>query len=69
MWIDNLPEAGGRYGFQFAEVFTATRWLDQGVSVTVGDETLEVRHCPGHTPGHVVFIHSGQRFARIFSLG
>ncbi len=64
-WIDNLPEAGSRYGFKYAEVFTPDRWLDQGDTVTVGDETLQVRHCPGHTPGHVVFIHPTERFALV----
>jgi hydroxyacylglutathione hydrolase len=65
MWIDNLPEAGSRYGFEFAEKFTPDRWLEQGDTVTVGEETLQVRHCPGHTPGHVVFIHATQRFALV----
>jgi glyoxylase-like metal-dependent hydrolase (beta-lactamase superfamily II) len=64
-WIDGLPEAGSRYGFEFAEVFTPTRWLEQGDTVTVGHETLEVKHCPGHTPGHVVFFHPEQRFALV----
>jgi glyoxylase-like metal-dependent hydrolase (beta-lactamase superfamily II) len=43
--------------FQFpdAEVFTPTRWLADGDTVTLGSHTLNVRHCPGHTPGHVVF--------------
>ena len=64
-WIDGLPEAGARYGFQYAEIFTPTRWLKQGDTVMVGDESLHVRHCPGHTPGHVVFIHELQRFALV----
>src|SRR5262245_10067741 len=64
-WIDNLPEAGSKYRFQFAESFTPDRWLEQGDRVTVGEETLDVRHCPGHTPGHVVFIHRLQRFALV----
>jgi glyoxylase-like metal-dependent hydrolase (beta-lactamase superfamily II) len=64
-WIDGLPEAGSRYGFKHAEVFTPDRWLEQGDSVTVGEETLQVRHCPGHTPGHVVFVHPIQRFALV----
>jgi glyoxylase-like metal-dependent hydrolase (beta-lactamase superfamily II) len=43
--------------FQFpdAEVFTPTRWLQDGDTVQLGAYTLNVRHCPGHTPGHVVF--------------
>jgi hydroxyacylglutathione hydrolase len=61
--IDELPAATARYGFPPASAFVPDRWLDQGDTVTVGDNTLEVRHCPGHTPGHVVFFHREQRFA------
>ena len=43
--------------------FTPTRWLEDGDTVTVGNQTLEVLHCPGHTPGHVVFFHRGMRLA------
>jgi len=64
-WIDGLPEAGARYGFEFAETFTPNRWLVDGDTVTVGEETLQVKHCPGHTPGHVVFFHPQQRFALV----
>lgn len=62
-WIDQLPEATKRFGFPPATAFTPDRWLEQGDRVTVGDETLEVLHCPGHTPGHVVFFHPQQKFA------
>lgn len=64
-WIDGLPEAGARYGFKYAETFTPSRWLEDGDTVTVGEHTLQVKHCPGHTPGHVVFFHSQQRFALV----
>jgi len=62
-WIDNLPEAAQRYGFRPARAFEPDRWLQHGDTVTVAGETLEVLHCPGHTPGHVVFFHRQQRFA------
>ncbi len=32
-------------------------FLEQGQLIQVGDETLEVRFTPGHSPGHVVFVH------------
>lgn len=64
-WIDALAEHGKRYGFEYAEAFEPTRWLQQGDTVTVGNETLEVRHCPGHTPGHVVFFSKGARLALV----
>jgi hydroxyacylglutathione hydrolase len=54
-WIEGLPEQSKRFGFPHANAFTPTRWLHDGDTVTVGHGTLQVRHCPGHTPGHVVF--------------
>jgi hydroxyacylglutathione hydrolase len=54
-WIEKLAEDGGKYGMQ-AESFEPDRWLSDGDTVTVGEQTLEVLHCPGHTPGHVVFF-------------
>ena len=54
-WIDNLPQAAAMYGFPPARPFKPTRWLSDGDTVTLGEHTLQVRHCPGHTPGHVVF--------------
>ncbi|WP_296872162.1 MBL fold metallo-hydrolase [Tibeticola sp.] len=58
-WIDALPEQSRMFGFPAAEAFTPTRWLADGDMVQIGGCTLQVRHCPGHTPGHVVF-HSPQ---------
>ena len=61
-WISRLDEDGGKYGMR-AEVFEPDRWLEDGDTVTVGELTLEVIHCPGHTPGHVVFFHRPSKFA------
>jgi len=54
-WIDGLPQQSRMFGFPPAGHFTPTRWLADGDTVQVGRCTLNVRHCPGHTPGHVVF--------------
>ena len=54
-WIDGLKDAASSYGFPPSRAFTPTRWLADGDTVTLGTHTLQVRHCPGHTPGHVVF--------------
>jgi len=54
-WIDGLPEQGKMFGFPPSEAFTPTQWLEDGETVSLGAHTLQVRHCPGHTPGHVVF--------------
>ena len=60
-WIDKLPEWCEMAGFPRAEPFTPDRWLEDGDTVTVGTQTLEVIHCPGHTPGHVCFHASEQQ--------
>ena len=54
-WIDGLAEQSKRFGFAQAETFTPTRWLHDGDEVQLGQSKVQVRHCPGHTPGHVVF--------------
>lgn len=54
-WIDGLPQQSSMFGFPKAEPFAPTRWLHEGDTVQLGGHTLQVLHCPGHTPGHVVF--------------
>ena len=54
-WIDALAQQSAMFGFTRAETFVPTRWLEDGDTVQVGQVVLNVRHCPGHTPGHVVF--------------
>jgi glyoxylase-like metal-dependent hydrolase (beta-lactamase superfamily II) len=62
-WIDQLEAQCEAYGFPGGRAFTPQRWLGDGDQVHVGDVVLDVRHCPGHTPGHVVFYHSGMHIA------
>jgi hydroxyacylglutathione hydrolase len=61
-WIAQLGEDGAKYGMH-AEVFAPDRWLVNGDTVTVGNLTLDVYHCPGHTPGHVIFHHAPSKLA------
>ena len=61
-WIARLEDDGHRYGIN-GRPFEPARWLVDGDTVTVGKLTLNVRHCPGHTPGHVVFHHAPSRLA------
>ena len=64
-WIDALPQHGAQFGMHGARAFTPSRWLHDGDRVTVGNEQFEVRHCPGHTPGHIVFFHRGRSLALV----
>lgn len=62
-WISGLVQQAQRAGFPGVRAFTPDRWLEDGDQVTVGDLVLDVVHCPGHTPGHVVFVSAKARFA------
>lgn len=62
-WIDQLPAQAQMFGFPPAKSFTPDRWLQQGDTVSVGNTVLDVKHCPGHTPGHVVFFSNVDRIA------
>ncbi|MBW0145845.1 MBL fold metallo-hydrolase [Sphingomicrobium clamense] len=53
-WISRLEEDGARYGVPGVP-FEPDRWLEDGDTVTVGEVTMNVAHCPGHTPGHIIF--------------
>lgn len=64
-WIDGLPQQSQMFGFPDVEVFDPDRWLVDGDTVSVGNETLDVLHCPGHTPGHVVFYHAAGQLALV----
>jgi glyoxylase-like metal-dependent hydrolase (beta-lactamase superfamily II) len=63
-WITRLAEDGAKYGIP-GQPFEPSRWLADGDEVNVGDLTLGVRHCPGHTPGHVVFHHAQSKLALV----
>ena len=54
-WIDGLPQQSKMFGFPHSDTFQPDRWLEDGDTVRIGNSSLTVRHCPGHTPGHVVF--------------
>lgn len=62
-WIDQLPQQGRMFGLGEAAAFTPDRWLNEGDTVSFGKVTLSVLHCPGHTPGHVVFFNAPEKLA------
>ncbi len=61
--LDSLPVQAQMFGFPAARAFSPSLWLAQGDTVQVGELTLQVIHCPGHTPGHVVFFEPDSRQA------
>jgi len=61
--IQSLPAQAQMFGFPSGKPFTPDRWLVQGDEVTVGAQTFEVRFCPGHTRGHVIFYSAAEKLA------
>jgi glyoxylase-like metal-dependent hydrolase (beta-lactamase superfamily II) len=61
--LDRLEEQAHEYGMEGVRDCTPDRWLDHGEVVEIGGLTFEVRHCPGHTPGHIVFFEPKYRVA------
>ncbi len=61
--IQNLPAIAANYGMHGVRSFTPDRWLDEGDTVDVAGMSFDVLHCPGHSPGSVVFVQKEQNFA------
>lgn len=64
-WIEAMAEQCVTFGMEGAEVFEPDRWLAGGDTVRVGELELQVRHTPGHTPGHVIFFEPASRVALV----
>jgi glyoxylase-like metal-dependent hydrolase (beta-lactamase superfamily II) len=62
--LDQLPTQGLMFGIP-AKAVTPDRWLSEGDAVTVAGHSFEILHCPGHSPGSVVFLHRLQRIALV----
>lgn len=63
--LDNVVASGARFGMTGGRDFTPDRWLDEGDSVSIGDLQFDILHCPGHSPGSVVFFNKELRFAHV----
>jgi hydroxyacylglutathione hydrolase len=63
--LDALEKQGEMYGIPDIRNVTPDRWLDDGDTVTVAGHRFEIFHCPGHSPGSVVFFDRAQRFALV----
>ncbi|MBI2992717.1 MAG: MBL fold metallo-hydrolase [Gammaproteobacteria bacterium] len=62
-WIDALGQQSAMFGFPESRPFEPDRWLEEGDRVSFGNIEMQVHHCPGHTPGHVIFFHPPSRLA------
>jgi hydroxyacylglutathione hydrolase len=63
--LDNLPLQAAQFSLPFASAFTPDHWLKDGDTLAIGEQVLHVIHCPGHTPGHVVFVNKETKLALV----
>ncbi len=64
-WIEGMAQQSRMFGFPECAPFVPARWLQDGDRVSFGEVELAVLHCPGHTPGHVVFFHTDSKLAQV----
>jgi glyoxylase-like metal-dependent hydrolase (beta-lactamase superfamily II) len=62
-WLEALPSQCASFGFPDVDTFTPNCWLKDGDKVEFGDIKLNVIHCPGHTPGHIIFFQPEEKLA------
>jgi hydroxyacylglutathione hydrolase len=62
--LDDLEPQAARFGFSARNV-TPDRWLQEGDAITLGTHRFDVLHCPGHTPGHIVYINRAAQLALV----
>jgi glyoxylase-like metal-dependent hydrolase (beta-lactamase superfamily II) len=63
--LDLVVESGRNYGMVGMRNFAPDRWLEEGDRVKIGELEFDVLHCPGHSPGSVVFFNKEMRFAHV----
>jgi hydroxyacylglutathione hydrolase len=63
--LDSLAASAQQFSMPDARAVTPDRWLQEGDQVTVAGATFSILHCPGHSPGSVVFVNRAQRFALV----
>ena len=63
--MDGVEKQAASYGLDGVRNVTPDQWLAEGDTVTVAGHRFEILHCPGHSPGSVVFVNKGQRLALV----
>ena len=61
--LQHVVDSARAFGIEGVKNVTPDRWLDEGDTVEVGELSFAVLHCPGHSPGSVVFFNAAQRLA------
>lgn len=63
--LDNVVSSGARFGITGVRDFSPDRWLDEGDRVSIGGLAFDILHCPGHSPGSIVYFNADMSFAHV----
>ena len=63
--LDNVVTSGAQFGMKDVRNFAPDRWLEEGDKLQIGGLTFDILHCPGHSPGSVVYFSEEMRFAHV----
>lgn len=58
--LQALEIQGQMYNMK-AQNFTPDQWLKEGDTLRFGNQILDIKHCPGHAPGHVIAINNNAK--------
>lgn len=59
--LEGLEEQGKDYGISARNV-VPDLWLDEPGTLSIGGHEFEIKHCPGHSPGSLVYINHAHKF-------
>lgn len=61
--MDGVEDQAAKYGLSGMRNATSDRWMEEGQTLTIGGHDFEIFHCPGHSPGSLVYVNRPNRFA------
>jgi glyoxylase-like metal-dependent hydrolase (beta-lactamase superfamily II) len=63
--MEGVEKQAENYGLEGLRNATSDRWMEEGQTLTVGGHDFEIFHCPGHSPGSLVYVNRPNRFALV----
>ncbi len=63
--MENAEKQATSYGLTGMRNATSDRWMEEGETLTIGGQDFEIFHCPGHSPGSLVYVNRPNRFALV----
>ncbi|MGI9425669.1 MAG: MBL fold metallo-hydrolase [Hyphomicrobiaceae bacterium] len=63
--LDSLAEQAAKFGMTDVRNVTPDVWFEEGQTLLMAGMTFEIFHCPGHSPGSLVYFQRDSNFALV----